>query len=116
MCVVSCAFAQAQLYDHYGRGLSEPDSMDATSQDLREQLARERYKTEIALERAKRERILKETQQVEYINRQREIEYKRMEQERKNRETQDDLLNINTGLNVIINLVRSLEVIRTARF
>jgi hypothetical protein len=94
---------------------AQPHASKST-QELKEELIREKYQTEIALERAKRERLVREAQHTDHFDRQREIEYRRMEQEAKNRERQDDLLNINSGINIINNAIRSLEIIRSARF
>lgn len=102
------ASAQFHEYDpSLGRYVeSSPRTSDASTQDLKEELARERYRTEIAIERHKRENLEREQEQRNYDNRMREAQYRRVEQERINRQRSDEINSINQGVNVLGNLAR----------
>lgn len=95
------AAAQSRHYDA-GRG--------ASTQELREELARERYLTEIAMERHKRQKLDREQELRDYDNRIRDVQYRRAEQERINRERYDGINSVNQGVNVIGNILRTIQI------
>lgn len=108
------AFAQSHYYDRdIGAYVeSEPSVKGASVEDLKEELARERYKTQIVMERRKRAQYEHEQEYSEYNNRMREVEYERSQQELENRGRTNQIYSVNQGVNVIGNIIRSAQMIK----
>lgn len=108
--IFSAGVASAQSH-YYDPALGEyvessPSTSGSSTQDLKQELARERYLTQIAIERQKRQRLEREDEARSYDNRMREAQYRRAEQERDNRQRNEGINSINAGVNVLGNIAR----------
>lgn len=105
--------AQSRYYDSEPRRYEDSYSSRASSsaQDLKEELARERYLTEIAIERHKREKLERESEIRSYDSRMKEAQYRRVEQERQISERNSGINSINQGVNVLGNIARVAGIV-----